>query len=60
MNQEDEYEGLKISKQNRKKVQEAERQREIYNPFKLPVHVPKRKDLERRAHQLERKAVKRK
>lgn len=53
-----EFDGEKVSKENRRNNLDAEKQREIYNPFKLYVHKLKRKFVERRAHQLERQALK--
>ena len=55
---EDEY---KISKRNRRRVEnEAIRFKEITHPFITSVHIPTSKDIQKRAHDLERKAIKKK
>jgi len=55
MNLESEF---SISKSNRRRVQEKVENPQ--HPFKIIVHERTRKKLEKRAHILERKAVKRK
>jgi hypothetical protein len=58
LEEDSEFDGEKVSKENRRNNLDAEKQREIYNPFKLYVHKLKRKFVERRAHQLEQQALK--
>ena len=59
MNVESDFYEFKIKKPSRRNTQETEKNREGHHPFKLYPHAPKRKDRQRRAHELERKAARR-
>ena len=54
MGAEDEF---SISKHNRREVQDSEKIREIVHPTVFHTHTPTRKEVQRRAHNLEREAV---
>lgn len=58
MSEEFEPDGFKISKQNRKNVEEAERNREIRNPSEFHLHARIRQERDKRRHDMERKAIK--
>lgn len=49
-----------ISKHNRRESKEAEQEREVHHSFKLVEHPLSKKFLQKRKHQLERRALKRK
>ena len=49
----------KIAKENRRANQEADKKREVVFNTKLAPHTPSKKELERRRHLADRKALRR-
>lgn len=59
MNSEYEDYGDQISKINRRSVQERESEKQVHHMFKTIQHVADRNSVQRRRHEMEKKAAKR-